>query len=107
MSEEDIVEMEEQVEETDDETEEMEAASQPQRRAKKTKKATNTATNPCLGCNKNCTRAQHSVRCTLCELWCHKACAGLSDEAFKGLDIQQKETGVAFWACRSCLGYAK
>ena len=97
------------MEESEEEVEETEGASQPQRRGRKTKKPANTARppNPCLGCQRNCTKAQHSVRCTLCELWCHKTCAGLSDEAFKGLDIQQKETGTAFWACRSCLGYAK
>lgn len=100
----------EQVEETDEETEEYQEATgsqQQQKKGRKGRKTAAAATNPCLGCQKNCTRAQHSVRCTLCELWCHRNCAGLSEEAFKGLEIQQKETGTAFWACRSCLGYAK
>ncbi len=108
MSEEENIEMEDQVEESEGEVEEAEETSQPQRKtAKKTKKAAGPAPNPCIACQRNCTKAQHSVRCTLCELWCHKTCAGLSDEAFRGLDVQQKETGTAFWACKSCLGYAK
>ena len=82
-------------------------SQQQQKKGKKGRKAAAPGPNPCLGCQKNCTRAQHSVRCTLCELWCHRSCAGLSEEAFRGLEIQQKETGTAFWACRSCLGYAK
>ena len=99
-----------QAEESEEEIEdgvEAVGSQQQQRKAKKGRKAAVTGPNPCLGCQKNCTKAQHSVRCTLCELWCHKNCAGLSEEAFRGLDIQQKETGTAFWACRSCLGYAK
>ncbi len=62
--------------------------------------------NPCLVCRKSCTKAQYSVKCTPCENWCHKSCAGLSDEAFKGLNLQIKEVGTAFWACKSCLSYA-
>ncbi len=108
MNEEENIEMGEREEESEEEVEETEEASQPQRKTtKKTKKTPVPGPNPCIACQRNCTKAQHSVRCTLCELWCHKTCSGLSDEAFKGLDIQQKETGTAFWACKSCLGYAK
>ncbi len=61
---------------------------------------------PCLGCGENCTGKQYSVHCTLCKLWCHKECAGLSDQLFKMLELQRKETGQAFWACRSCMNFA-
>ena len=108
MSEEDVEgDMMEESEEETEEGSEATGSQQQQRKSKKGRKAAAPGPNPCLGCQKNCTRAQHSVRCTLCELWCHRNCAGLSEEAFKGLEIQQRETGTAFWACRSCLGYAK
>ena len=62
--------------------------------------------NPCLGCGKECTGQQYSVQCTLCVLWCHKECAGISDAFFKNLELQIKEMGTAFWACRSCVSFA-
>lgn len=62
---------------------------------------------PCLGCGKNCTGQQYCVYCTLCKLWCHKECAGLSDQLFKMLELQKKEVGHAFWACRSCMSFAQ
>ena len=85
-----------------------EAATQdPEGPAKrKARQPTAKTSNPCLICKKSCTKAQYSVKCTLCENWCHKSCAGLSDEAIKGLNLQQKEVGTAFWACKSCLSYA-
>jgi hypothetical protein len=49
---------------------------------------------------------QYSVCCTLCNLWCHQTCAGISDDAFKGLERQAKEMGQSFWACWSCLNFA-
>jgi hypothetical protein len=52
--------------------------------------------NPCITCGKNVTT--NSVQCTLCTLWCHKACTNLSAEAFKGLEVQAREVGVAYWA---------
>jgi hypothetical protein len=42
----------------------------------------------------------------LCNLWCHKACTNLSNEAFKGLEVQAQEVGIAYWACRSCASFA-
>jgi hypothetical protein len=60
---------------------------------------------PCLGCGKNVSGA--SVKCTLCEIWCHKTCANLSAEAYKGLMVQAKEVGTAFWSCRACMGFAQ
>jgi hypothetical protein len=59
---------------------------------------------PCITCGKNVTGA--SVQCTLCNLWCHKQCTNLSESAFKGLMLQAKEVGTAYWACRSCLSFA-
>ena len=46
------------------------------------------------------------MQCTLCVLWCHKDCAGISDAFFKNLELQLKEMGTAFWACRSCVSFA-
>lgn len=60
---------------------------------------------PCLVCGKNVGKG--SVQCTLCMLWCHKVCTHLSKEAFKGLEVQAKETGTAYWACKSCLSFAQ
>jgi hypothetical protein len=60
---------------------------------------------PCLSCGKNVSGA--SVKCTLCELWCHKACSGLPAETYKGLMVQAKEVGTAFWSCRACMGFAQ
>jgi hypothetical protein len=39
-------------------------------------------------------------------MWCHKPCTGLSAEAYKGLELQSKEVGTAYWACRACLSFA-
>ncbi len=62
--------------------------------------------NPCLACRKECTSQQYSAFCTLCNLWCHKECPGMSDAFFKNLEIQKKEMGQAFWACPSCISFA-
>jgi hypothetical protein len=59
---------------------------------------------PCITCGKNVSGA--SVKCNLCSLWCHIQCTNLSAEAYKGLLLQAKEVGTAFWACRSCLSFA-
>jgi len=61
---------------------------------------------PCLGCGKPCNTQQFSVCCTLCSLWSHKDCAGISDPFFKNLELQIKEMGQSFWACRSCISFA-
>jgi uncharacterized coiled-coil protein SlyX len=62
--------------------------------------------NQCLGCGKQCTSQQFSVQCTLCSLWCHRECGGISEAYFKALELQMREMGTAFWACRSCLSFA-
>jgi hypothetical protein len=65
-----------------------------------------TPKNPCLGCGKECTGQQYSVCCTLCSLWCHKEWAGITDAFFRNLELQKKEIGQSFWACRSCVSFA-
>jgi hypothetical protein len=62
--------------------------------------------NPCLGCGKECTGQQYSVLCTFCSFWCHKEYKGISDAFFKNLELQKKEIGQSFWACRSCVSFA-
>ena len=42
----------------------------------------------------------------MCSLWCHKECARISEEFFKSLEIQKKEMGITYWACRSCVSFA-
>jgi membrane-associated HD superfamily phosphohydrolase len=59
---------------------------------------------PCVACGKNV--SSNAVQCTMCTLWCHRACTNLSNEAFKGLEAQVREVGVAYWACRACLSFA-
>jgi hypothetical protein len=77
----------------------------PQQQQQQNKKGTKRQPdNPCIACGKNVTT--NSVQCTLCTLWCHKACTNLSAEAFKGLEVQAREVGVAYWACRACLSFA-
>jgi hypothetical protein len=59
---------------------------------------------PCLACGKNVT--SNAVQCTLCAQWCHRTCTTLSAEGFKALEIQKRECGMAFWGCRSCMGFS-
>jgi hypothetical protein len=75
-----------------------------QQPAQQTKRNKKQPDHPCLVCGKNVTTG--AVQCTLCTLWCHKACTGLSAEAFRGLEVQAKEIGLAYWAYRSCLAFA-
>ena len=72
-------------------------------RQKKTKEPPGTTKDPCIYCGKNCTKG--TVQCTICALWCHMSCTGLSKEALKGLEIQAKEVGQAYWACRACMNF--
>ena len=111
MSEEELADVEEMEEESEEELQTQDpgadqgdqAGGADRRRAAKPAKKGN----QCLACHKNCTKAQYSVKCALCDLWCHKNCAGISEETFRHLNTQQKETGFAFWACKSCLSYSK
>ena len=38
-------------------------------------------------------------------MWCHMPCTKLSKEAIKGLEVQAKEVGQAYWSCRSCMSF--
>lgn len=60
----------------------------------------------CLGCSKTLAKT-HCHQCTVCGLWIHKACSGISEEFFKFLEEQVKATGTAYWACRPCTAYAQ
>ena len=69
----------------------------------KTTAAASKGKNPCLVCGKPCTSG--TIKCTICSMWCHMPCTKLSKEALKGLEIQAKEVGQAYWACRSCMNF--
>ena len=69
-------------------------------------KAKDKGKTPCLAmCGKTCTSG--CIQCTICSMWCHMSCTKLSKEALKGLEVQAKETGQAYWACRSCMNFNK
>jgi hypothetical protein len=61
----------------------------------------------CLGCGQKFKRSDAAVMCTVCGLWAHKKCSGVSDEFFKFLAEQHKATGRAYWACRACNNFAQ
>ena len=70
----------------------------------KTRKPTEKELHPCIYCGKHC--ATGCIQCAICALWCHMhPCTGLSKEAIRGLEIQAKEVGQAYWACRSCMNF--
>ena len=58
---------------------------------------------PCIYCGANCTTG--TIQCASCALWAHNSCTWLSKEALKGLEVQAKEVGKAYWACRSCMNF--
>ena len=66
-------------------------------------KAASKVKNPCLMCGKSCTSG--CIQCTICSLWCHMPCTKLSKEVIKGLEVQAREVGQAYWACRSCMNF--
>ena len=72
-------------------------------KAGKNSEKTTKPQNPCIMCGKACTSA--TIQCNICSMWCHRVCTKLSKEAFKGLEVQARETGQAYWACRSCLSF--
>ena len=61
----------------------------------------------CLGCGQKFKQKDASVKCTVCGLWSHKTCSGLTAEHFKCIAEQFKSTGRAYWACRACNSYAE
>ena len=69
----------------------------------KPKKPTGAVQYPCIYCGNNA--AKGVVQCTICALWCHMSCTGLSKEAIRGLEVQAKEVGLAYWACRACMNF--
>ncbi len=60
----------------------------------------------CLGCSKKFNKTDYSLQCTVCGLWIHKTCSGLSDDGYKFVSEQLQTTGVGYWACRACASYA-
>jgi hypothetical protein len=65
------------------------------------------ANDECLGCGKKFAQKEAAVKCSICCLWCHKACSGLTNDFFKCLAEQYKATKRAYWACRACGNYAE
>ena len=63
-------------------------------------------TSTCLSCNKKFTKSDYCLQCTVCGLWIHKTCSGLSDDGYKFVSEQLQTTGVGYWACRACASYA-
>jgi hypothetical protein len=61
----------------------------------------------CLGCSKKFNKSDYCLQCTVCGLWIHKTCSGISDEGFKFVNDTFNATGMAYWACRPCTAYAK
>ena len=61
----------------------------------------------CLACGKKFCKTDYSLQCTVCGLWAHKTCVGMTDELFNMIDLQLKQTGKTYWACRSCTAYAE
>lgn len=61
----------------------------------------------CLACGKKLKKSEVSVQCTVCGLWCHKECSGISNDFLRCLEEAKKNTGVAYWACRPCTVYAQ
>jgi hypothetical protein len=64
------------------------------------------ATATCLACNKKFNKSEYSLQCTVCGLWVHKTCSGISDDGYKFVSEQLQLTGVGYWACRACASYA-
>jgi hypothetical protein len=65
------------------------------------------ANDECLGCGKKFQQKEAAVKCSICNLWCHKTCSGLTNEFFKCLAEQYKVSKRTYWACRSCSNYAE
>ena len=62
---------------------------------------------PCLRCKVHVKQNEKAVQCSLCDLWVHKDCEGMSDETFNVLDLQNEEMGQCSWHCGSCHSYAR
>jgi hypothetical protein len=58
-------------------------------------------TTTCLACNKKFNKSEYSLQCTVCGLWVHKTCSGISDDGYKFVSEQLQLTEVGYWACAS------
>jgi hypothetical protein len=63
-------------------------------------------TSTCLACSKKFNKSEYSLQCTVCGLWVHKTCSGISDDGYKFVSEQLQLTGIGYWACRACAAYA-
>jgi hypothetical protein len=63
--------------------------------------------NECLSCGKKFAQKEASVKCSVCGLWCHKSCSGLTNDFFNCMAAQFKATKRTYWACRACGAYAE
>ena len=61
----------------------------------------------CLGCSKKFKQSEYSLQCTICGLWIHKTCSGITDELYSLIDLQLQQTGRTYWACRPCTVYSQ
>jgi hypothetical protein len=61
----------------------------------------------CVACRKKFKKDGFSVQCTICGLWIHGQCAGMTGDLFSFLDEPHKQTGTAHWARRSWTSYAQ
>ena len=62
---------------------------------------------PCIKCSNHVKKNDKSVQCTLCRLWVHTTCQGITNEGFKILENAEKY-GVEgmYWACTSCSAFS-
>jgi hypothetical protein len=63
--------------------------------------------NECLSCGKKFAQKEAAVKCSVCGLWCHKSCSGLTNDFFNCMAAQFKATKRTYWACRACGAYAE
>ena len=61
---------------------------------------------PCISCKVHVKKNDKAVKCSLCDLWIHQACEGMSNETFNVLDTQNRDQGSTYWCCKSCRSYA-
>ena len=48
---------------------------------------------PCISCKVHVKKNDKAVKCSLCDLWIHQACEGMSNETFNVLDTQNCDQG--------------
>ncbi len=62
----------------------------------------------CLEGGKKLKKSEISVQCTVCRLWCHRECSGISNYFLKCKENRRRiGTNMAYWACRPCTAYAQ